>query len=55
MLPGVVATDDGRGRAAGCGHGEGVIDAVTWGNILSWTSNEPRVGDIYRILSREIS
>ena len=32
MLPGVVATDDGRGGAPGGGHGEGVVYTVTWGH-----------------------
>ena len=32
VLPGVVATDDGRGGAPGGGHGEGVVYTVTWGH-----------------------
>ena len=35
VLVGVVAADDGWGRAAGGGHGEGVINAVTWGSLVT--------------------
>ena len=29
VLAGVVAADDGWGRAPGCGHSEGVVNTVT--------------------------
>ena len=35
VLVGVVAADDGRGGAAGRGHGEGVINTVTWGAVVT--------------------
>ena len=35
MLVGVVAADDGRGGAAGRGDGEGVINAVTCGTLVT--------------------
>ena len=35
VLVSVIATDDGRGRAAGGGHSEGVIDTVPWGQNVT--------------------
>ena len=35
MLVSVIATDDWRGRAAGGGHSEGVIDTVPWGQDVT--------------------